>query len=265
MGLKFYGATAAANRDNAGESLDIQGCDISNLRLIKDEHPEEETAFTQVGAVTLAKKIFSEKDCQSDRELRVWRGVQVPLVYIEGELADSEGHPNAQSAAALIRFSQRPEIPLDVGLSIDGGIIEKRNEHGQPDEKGNILARTVAIAASLTVKPCNPKCQLFLMNDLTKSDLSVPPPDRYWKALKKSQARSSFRQMGGDEFQIYLKLTKLKKSLTDYFGAFTSIRCKKCGNGTRFFKSSSDMPNGCPNCKTHFSMSEIWQALNKSR
>lgn len=263
MGLKFYGATGAQNTDNAGEMLLIEGVDISNLRAVKDEHPEEENFFHTIGALTVAKKIFGEQDCKSDRELRVWRNTKVPLIYVEGELANDEDHPNAKSAAALVRFSQRPDIPLDVGLSIDGGIIEKRNAAGQPDEKGNVLARTVGLAASLTIKPCNPKCQLFLMNDLTKSDLSAPPPDRYWKALKKSAAKSSFRQMGGEELHLYMKMAKLKKSLTDYFGGFTSIRCKKCGAGTRFFKSSDDVPNGCPSCKTHFSMSEIWQSLNK--
>lgn len=261
MGLKFFGATAAQNEDNAGETILIEGVDISKLRVLKDEHPEEENFFHTIGAVTLAKKIFSEKDCDSPRQVRVWRHVGVPLVYVEGEMADNEDHPNAKAAAAMVRFTQRQDIPLDVGLSIDGGIVEKRNEQGQPDEEGKILARTVGLAASLTIKPCNPKCRLFLMNDLTKSDLATPPPPGYWVALKKAQAKSSFREMGTNEFQIYLKLNKLKKSLTDYFGGFTSIRCKKCGDGVRFFKS--DAMNGCPKCKNHFSMTEIWQALNK--
>jgi predicted Zn-ribbon and HTH transcriptional regulator len=263
MGLKFYGATAAQNKDNAGETLLIDGTDISRLRLVKDEHPEEENFFHSIGALTVAVKIHNEKECTNERQLRVWRSVQAPLIYVEGELADDEDHPNAKSAAALVRFAQRPEIPLDIGLSIDGGIVEKRNEAGQPDEEGSILARTVALAASLTVKPCNPRCKLFLMNDLTKSDLAMSPPPAYWEALKKSQAKRSFNEISSAEFQLYVKMTKLKKSLADYMGGFTSIRCKKCGDGVRFFKSSKDLPNGCGNCKSHFSMSEIWQALNK--
>jgi len=262
-GLSFYGATAAQNRDNAGETLLIDGVDISRLRLVKDEHPEEENFFHSIGGLTVAKKIHNETECENERQLRVWRSVGVPLIYVEGCLANAEDHPNAKAAAALIRFSQRPDIPLEIGLSIDGGIVEKQNEQGQPDEKGSVLARTVALAASLTVKPCNPKCKVFLMNDLTKSDLAAQPPQRYWQALKKSQAKHSFNEVTDQDFALYLKMTKLKKSLVDYMGGFTSVRCKKCGDGVRFFKSSNDLPNGCPRCKTHFSMTEIWQALNK--
>jgi len=263
MGLKFFGATAAQNIDNAGEKLLIEGIDISKLQIIKDEHPDQPNFFTTVGAIQVAKKIFSEKDCVNEKELRVWNYVKNPLVYVEGELADGEDHPNAKSAAAFIRFSARPDIPVDVGLSIDGAVLEKQNQHGQIDESGKILSKTAGLAASLTVNPCNPKCKLFLSNDLTKSDLSAPPPARYWSALKKSKAMHSFNESEeGKLFKVHLKLETLKKSLIDYHAGFTGIKCKKCGNGIRFFKSSSTLPNGCTKCRNHFTMDEIWKALN---
>jgi len=261
MGMKIFGVLAAENKDNSGETIRIAGMDTSKLGPLVDEHHEEPSFFDHIGSITFHKKIMSQADCENDRQKRAWTRTGVPLLYIEGELCDDQDHANAKAAAALIRFSSRPDIPLNVGLSVDGGIAEKQNESGAQDENGKILTKTVALRGSLTSKPCNSKCFLEPMNDLTKSDLTAPPPAAYWAALKKARAAHSFNDIGGAEFQLYLKLTKLKKSLTDYFGGFTSIRCKKCGDGVRFFKS--DAMNGCPRCKNHFSMTEIWQSLNK--
>lgn len=261
MGLQFFGVLAAQNRDNAGETLLIEPLDTSRLGPLIDEHPEDIDFFRTLGAITYHTKIMSEQDCKNDRQKLCWDRTRVPLLYIEGELANSEDHPNAKSAAALIRFCARPEITnLKVGLSIDGGILSRTNESGQPDENGKILAKAVALRGSLTHKPCNPKCFIVPMNDLQKSDLGAPP-EAYWEALKKSQATSSIIQR--PDFKLYLAMDKLKKSIGDYMGAFTSIRCKQCGNGVRFFKSSKDIPNGCSGCGTHFTMNDIWGALNK--
>jgi len=264
VGLKFYGATAAENPDNSEETLLIDGF-IDQLRTVKDEH-DEDSFFRKVGAVTKSKKIRSEKDCEDDKQRRVWNFAQVPLVYVECELADDTDHPNAKAAAELLKFSNRPDVPLEIGLSVDGGIIERLDANGVPTEDketGKILSKTLGTAASLTVKPCNPKCKLFLENDLTKSDMTMEPPARYWDALKKSQASTSFIETLGDDLKILMKLHKLKKSLSDYFGAFTDIKCYQCGHPVRFFKSSDDLPNGCSNCGHQFSLNNIWQALNK--
>lgn len=260
MGLQFYGVLAAQNQDNAGETLLIEPLDTSRLGPLIDEHPEDIDFFRTLGAITKHRKLMKAEDCEDDRQKLCWERTRVPLLYIEGELANDEDHPNAKSAAALIRFCARPEIPLKIGLSIDGGILKRTNEGGQPDEKGKILAKAVALRGSLTHKPCNPKCFIVPMNDLQKSDVGEPPAE-YWEALKKSQATSSFIQR--PDFQLYLAMEKLKKSVSDYMGAFTSMRCKRCGNGVRFFKSSSNIPNGCSGCGTHFTLTDVWQSLNK--
>lgn len=263
MGMKIYGCLAAENPDNVEETIKIAGIDTSKLGPLVDEHHDEPSFFDTIGAITYHAKLFSEADCKTDLQRRAWNRVKVPMLYIEGELADDTDHPNAKSAASLIKFCQRPEIPVNVGLSIDGGIIEKTDHNGTPSEDGSILAKTVALRGSLTVKPCNSKCFLAPVNDLTKSDLKLPPPQRYWSALQKSQSKSSFNVVVGLEVELYVKLNKLKKSIVDFNGSFTSLRCKKCGEGLRFFKSSTDLPNGCSKCGNHFSMSEIWQSLNK--
>lgn len=264
MGMKIYGVLAAENVDNAGETLKIDGLDTSRLSSLIDEHPPEDQDpdfFHTVGAITFHKKIFSDKDCDTPRQKACWERTKAPLLYIEGELADAENHPNAASAAAMIKFCSRPDIPLKYGLSVDGGIYTRTNEQGQPDEKGKILSRSLGLRGALTPKPCNPRCFLAPMNDLQKSDMVMNPPKGYFEALKKSQSTSSFIQ--NKDFQLYMKLDKLKKSLTDYFGAFTDVKCHRCGSGMRFFKATTDMPNGCSKCGSHFSISDIWSALNK--
>ena len=55
----------------------------------------------------------------------------------------------------------------------------------------------------------------------------------------------------------------LKKSINDYQGAFTDIRCQHCGSSYRFFKSTNKMANGCSKCGEYLPMSDIWKALNK--
>jgi len=266
MGTKFYGITAAQNPDNAGETLYIDGLDITRLDLIKDEHPQEESFFTKVGAIVYKKKIYSETDCESDKQLRCWRHAQVPMVYVEGELADDTDHPNAKSSAELLKFSKRPGIPLDIGLSIDGGVLERKDTTGQitEDEKeGKQLTRTIGMASSLTVKPCNSKCVTFLDNDLTKSDLAMSPPVGYAQALQKSQAMKSIKDVLDLDMRLLVKMTQLQKSLKDYFGGFTGMQCKKCGQAVRFFKSGNDIPHRCSHCNSPFSLNRIWQALNK--
>ena len=264
MGLRIYGVAASENVDNAGEVLKIDGLDTSRLTKLLDEHtPEGQNTdfFHTLGTIDYHKKILSEKDCENPRQKFCWDKTKTPLLYIEGTLADEEGHPNAAAAAALIKFSSRPESAIKIGLSIDGGILRRVNNQGHPDDKGKVLAQSVALATALTTKPCNPKCFLSPMFDLQKSEFLAEPPKAYWEALKKSQAKSSIIQR--PHVQMYLKMHTLKKSLEDYLQSFTSMRCKKCGESVRFFKSSSEIPNHCGSCKNPHSMSDVWHALNK--
>lgn len=258
MGTQIYGIAASQNVDNVGETLMIDGIDDSRMKILSDEHGDDNGEipfFRIVGSITYKKKIYSEKDCENDYQKRCWKVTQVPFLYIEGELADDERHPDAQSAAALIKFTQKPEIPLKLGLSIEGGILERGGE------KNKKLIKTIATGAAITVKPANPACKLFLKTDLKKSLSDDPPPQRYFEALKKSQATSSVRQLAPELISLYL-LQNLKKSILDFMGGFTDIQCQYCGKGERFFKSG-DIPNGCRNCGQYYTMSQLWNALNK--
>lgn len=267
MGFKVYGIGSVQVPDNVGETIVLDGLDTSHLKLIYDEHSDK-NLFNIVGRISYFKKIHDQSECENPKQLRCWKFAGAPFLYAEGELADDQEHPNAQAAAALIKFTSRPDIQdnLRIGFSVDGGIMERMTSGGQPTEdkeQGKIISQSMVTGLSLTVKPCNPKCVLWPENDLAKSDLSMAPPKGYFEALKKSQAISSFNENLSKDLQLYLKLGKLKKSLGDYFAAFTDLKCFKCGKSHRFFKSSSNIPNSCDKCGNQFTMSAIWKSLNK--
>lgn len=267
MGFKLYGIGSVQVPDNVGETIVLDGLDTSHLKLIYDEHDKKDF-FNIVGRISYFKKIHDKSECENPKQLRCWNYAGAPFLYAEGELADDMDHPNAQSAAAMIKFTSRPDIQdsLRIGFSVDGGIIERKTLQGEPTEDketGKIISQSMVTGLSLTVKPCNPKCVLWPENDLTKSDLAMAPPARYIEALKKSQASTSFNETLSKDLQLLMKLGKLKKSLEDYFAAFTDMRCQQCGKSHRFFKSSNDIPNACQKCGNQFSLSSIWKSLNK--
>jgi len=258
MGTEVYGIGAAQSPDNVGETILVDNMDRSQCRILSDEHADEEgnlPMFRIIGTITKTKVIHNENECEDQYQLKCWKHASVPFVYVEGLIADDSEHPDAKAAAALLKFCQKPEIPLKIGLSVEGGTIE-RSGH---DKK--VLARTVSTGFAMTVKPCNHKCALFVKNDLMKSDRKIVPPARYFEALKKSQAKTSVFE--NKNLMLLFYMEKLKKSLVDYFGAFTDLKCHHCGKAVRLFKSTQNMPNGCSKCGNSYSLSDIWKALNK--
>lgn len=263
MATKIYGIGAAQNPDNIDEIIHLDGLNIDKLRGIRDEH-EEDSFFRKVGAITFSKKIYSQKDCENEKQLRCWNHAAVPFLYAEAELADDTDHPNAKSAAEFIKFCQKPGIPIEVGFSVDGGVLERRDASGNitEDKKvGKNLTKAVALDLALTVKPCNTKCKMWLENDLVKSDYDLEPPERYFEALKKSQSSSSIIDSLTDETRLLFRLEVLKKSLTNMLANFSDVRCDYCGSGERFFKS--EVPNVCTKCGKSYSMQKLWKAISR--
>jgi ribosomal protein S27E len=259
-GTIIFGIAAAENRDKSGELIQIRGVDDSNLRWFNDEHTEPTSM--NLGYVTSHKKIFAEGDCENTRQLKCWNLVKVPFIYVEGELFDNRDHPFAKAAASIIKFAaQNPEYRVPIGLSIEGGIIERQNDQGQTDKEGKILAQTVATKATITVKPCNPKCHVFVEHDLAKSAARVQPPEGLEKLLTAPDSTSSFKDDKLVKAVVFAR--HLKKSIDDYRSGFTSIKCLKCGESHRFFKDSRDLPAHCKNCNFHFPLKTIWTALNR--
>ena len=257
MGTEVFGVGAAQAPDNVGETILIDGVDLSKCRILSDEHGDDNgdiPFFRIIGSITKTKPIHNEKECEDPYQLKCWKHAGVPFIYVEGQMADDTDHPDAKSAVALLKFCQQPNIPLQIGLSIEGGTLER----GGTDKK--TLVKTISSGFAWTIKPCNTKCSLFLKNNLAKSDRTIAPPARYFDALKKSQSTTSIFE--DRAFVLKYLNEKLKKSLNDYQGAFTQVKCFNCGNAMRFFKAGQ-VPNGCSKCGNYFSMSDMWRALNK--
>jgi len=264
-GTRLYGIGSAQVVDNSGETVSLQGIE-DRIGLVIDEHQNDDS-FHNIGSVTKTRKIFKVDDCEDDYQKRCWDYAKAPFLYVEAELFDGEGHPDSISAAAIMRYCARPDVSpqFQMGFSLDGGIIQRLDAQGNPTEDkatGKFLARTLATRLALTPKACCPKAKAFLFNDLTKSQMSGPPPQAYLDALKKSQASSSvLESMNSTQAQLILKTESLKKSLDGFLKSFTSMKCQSCGKPERFFKSNP--PNKCQNCDKPFNLSQLWAAWNK--
>lgn len=160
------GVFSAETPDTSGEVLDIRGADISALvsnGYVNTEHisptdaeksdsaPSEQAASTQgfqtiVGRILRAKKIFSEKDAETPKELNAWKTFKVPLIYGALELWDGpEAHANAQAAASIAKMlAKNPDGPK-LGVSVEGATLKR---------DGKRLAATVIRDLALTLKPC---------------------------------------------------------------------------------------------------------------
>jgi hypothetical protein len=149
-GMLVDGIFGSEAIDSSGEILDVEGADISSLEkdgVFNFEHKSDDGSPNDIlGRIILAKKIFSAKDCASDRERMYWEQVKLPFIYGVGRLYDGAGHPGAIAAAAQIRDAVANGEPPILRFSVEGSTLEK---------KGNILKRSVIRRVAITLKPCN--------------------------------------------------------------------------------------------------------------
>lgn len=138
-------------RDTQGEMLSVEGADISELLAgngrLNDNHGKG--FFNSIGRVTFAKKIFSDADCDDDRQKYFWEKVKSPYIYVKGVLYDDDEHPNAKAAAAILRNIHKTDCPLKLKASVEGGVMAR----GIRDE--SLLARTKIHSVALTFTPAN--------------------------------------------------------------------------------------------------------------
>lgn len=149
MSTFIDGIGASSNLDTAGEIIDISGMDISSLAVsgvFNWEHLKNDPSQV-VGKILKAKKIFSEKECEDDRELYFWKKCQVPYIYISGELFD-DYKDSAKEVAGLFRYdADHPNQSVDVvGFSIEGQYLEKQ---------GSVVSRSIARKCTITTANCN--------------------------------------------------------------------------------------------------------------
>jgi hypothetical protein len=84
------GIAASEHLDSSGESLSIEGMDISSLggpdSILNWEHGSKDRPSQVVGKVTFAKKIMKSNQAKTKREKYFWNKVKKPFVYIKAEL-----------------------------------------------------------------------------------------------------------------------------------------------------------------------------------
>lgn len=138
-------------RDTQGEVLSVEGADISDLEQgnarLNDNHGSG--FFNSIGRITTAKKIFKAEDCENDRHRYYWDKVKAPYIYCAGYLYSDEDHPNAKSAAAILRSIHKADAPLKLKASVEGGVLAR----GISDPK--FLSRTKIHSVALTFTPAN--------------------------------------------------------------------------------------------------------------
>ena len=138
-------------RDSQGETLSIEGADISELEAgkgrLNDNHGKG--FFNSIGLVTEAKKIFKAEDCENERHRYYWEQTKAPYLYVRGRIYNDEDHPNAKAAAAILRNIHKSDCPLKIKASVEGGVISR----GLKDPSR--LERTKIHSIAITFTPAN--------------------------------------------------------------------------------------------------------------
>lgn len=151
------GIGASEALDSTSERLMMDGLDISSLKegtgVFNYEHKSDTPAQT-VGKVLYAKKIYSEADCEDERQKYFWGRVRCPFLYVSGELFDGEGSDSAAEVAAAMRYDSKKrgeKAPVkDVyGFSIEGSKLDK---------KGQEITSSIARKITITAAPANKTC-----------------------------------------------------------------------------------------------------------
>lgn len=150
MSTYIDGIGASENIDSSGEQISIAGMDISSLAVdgvFNWEH-NKDLPSQIVGKVLVAKKIFSEKDCDDERQAYFWQKCQTPFVYVMGELMD-DYKDSAKEVAGMFRYDSDRQGQQErnvMNFSIEGAKLNKIN---------NIITHSIARKVTVTVLPCN--------------------------------------------------------------------------------------------------------------
>lgn len=164
--LWIDGCLGSELKDTQGETLSVEGADISELENGKgrwnDNHGKG--FFNSLGRITEAKKILKAEDCENERHKYYWEKIKAPYIYGIGFLYNDEDHPNARAAAAILRNIHREDSPLKVRASVEGGVLAR----GISDPTR--LARTKIHSCAITFTPANNATLLEPLN-LDKTDM----------------------------------------------------------------------------------------------
>ena len=164
MGTKIEGIAAAETIDSSGEVLEMRGLDTSSLEkdgILNWEHSAKEPSQI-VGKILKSKKIFGEKDCETESQLRYWNRIKVPFLWIVGELFDDVGHNGAQDVAAMARYDQRMRQKGLLGKNGVKPLVNFSVEGSKINKEGANIKSSIARKISVTIHACNKVCEAEL-------------------------------------------------------------------------------------------------------
>jgi len=157
---------STSDNDVVGESLDVNGADISPLLegrgFCNVDHRNDFAHL--VGKVQDAKIIKSLGDCSTPSQIKFWDELKKPFIWTKAEIYDGHGHKEADSIASIYKFYQAKGEAPPIKVSVEGKTLER---------DGNSLKRTLIKGIALTVAPCNRKTRTEVVA-ITKSNGGNP-------------------------------------------------------------------------------------------
>jgi hypothetical protein len=212
MGLKISAPLSTSVIDSSGETVLIEGANIDAFnegRAFANYEHQSKSSEDIIGIFRFAKKIFSEKDCDTDDQKKWWKAVKLPFIYTICELFDDDqsekGHAGAVAVAAMINFFANKKEKIMVGISTEGQTLEREN---------NELIRTNMTCAALTLKPCNKQCWVDLINEKDMDFLKKTEYD----SLKSYSFEIDSAILNNPLEEIQLLAADLNKTLTAGMG-----------------------------------------------
>ena len=151
-----HGVGSSQAIDTAGEIVDLAGLDCSSLigGALNWEHLAAIPAQL-VGKVLDYKKIFSEKDCESEAHKYFWDKTKTPFLYVMGRLFDDKKESSKECAALFLDDAEHPEERPIVGFSIEGSKVDKQNM---------IVTKSIGRKLTITHAPANKQCVAELIH-----------------------------------------------------------------------------------------------------
>lgn len=160
------GSTVAI--DTASEIVDLAGIDCFSLigSPFNYEHKSDLPAQI-VGKILDYKKIFSDADCENERQKYYWDKCKTPYLYVIGRLFDDKKDSSKEVAALFMDDAEHPDEPPMVGFSIEGSKVEK---------VGIVVTKSIARKITITGNPANKQCvaeMLPLQKENTPAEDSI--------------------------------------------------------------------------------------------
>lgn len=143
------GVASTSHRDSQGETLDLDGADISPLLegrgFVNSDHSNRFEHL--VGRVLAAKKIKDLGDCETPSQIKYYTDIKKPFIWTQLELWDGHGHKEADAISSIYKFYQARGEHSPIKLSVEGKTLERGSQ--------GTLKRTLIKGVAITVHPAN--------------------------------------------------------------------------------------------------------------